>query len=438
MLKRKVWITILTMILALAVASGCGNADKRTSSEIMQDALIKSGEVKSSTFEGQFQLNLELSDEVKNGLSEDELMGLNMLQNAKISYKGSTQADPLQSEITLSTDLPIGDLQTHLEVPMLLTEKKMWIKVPNLPGVGEYAGKFVELDFEKLSELSGEPVAPVIDPAKQQQLNKDVVSLLFKHLDHSYFSKVDVKSLDLPDNVKVENAIEFKVTQEQFGPLLTVFVDKILPEFFDLMAKPEYKDIFGIPTEEIEEAKKAVSNSKSDIDDFVTELNNNASNTLLTLTTAIDKDGFSRQNLFKLSTEIKNPDGEGTIKIDLNAVHNTTTVNQSVSFENTFPPAEDQVVPFETLMMGLSGMTGDLSLDEGADAYQFTDEEIDVWNEMATQPWFINNAEAISNKLTTDEDFVNELNDPELVRALIDDADFRQEFFGKYGIEIVE
>jgi hypothetical protein len=442
MLKKRFFSLFLILVLAISVVSGCGTKDKKAASEILQDAFNKSFEMKSYSFDGTLQLNLDIPQELLQTATPDEQMGIELLKNAKLNFKGAYQEDPMQMELILSMDLPIGDMKTSIEVPMLMTDKSMWIKIPNLPipGMEAYAGKFVELNFEELAQLSGQPI-PETDLKKQQKFAEEMISIFFKHFEESYFTKIDVNSLSLPDGIDAENAVEFKVTQEKIKPFVTTLVEKVLPETYDLMAKEEYKDLLGFSQEMAEQAKQDLSSSKSQLDEGLAEFEKAVKNTNISIKTAVNKDGFAVHNAVHISGEFTDPESSQTFKLGVDAVFNNSNINKKPSFVNSIPPAADQVIPLQELMfMGMGALEGTDTSEAGSDT-ELVDEEsselFDLQMELYAQPWFYENPD-ITALIESNEEFLQALEDAEVVRALLEDQAFRTEFFASFGVEVSE
>jgi hypothetical protein len=442
MLKKRFFSLFLILVLAISVVSGCGTKDNKAASEILQDAFNKSFEMKSYSFDGTMQLNLDIPQELLDTATQDEQMGIEILKNAKLNFKGAYQEDPLQMELILSMDLPIGDMKTSIEVPMLMNEKSMWVKFPNLPipGTEAFAGKFVEFNFDELAQLSGQPISE--NYIKQEKkFTREIISIFFKHFEESYFTKIDVDSLSLPDGIDAENAVEFKITQDKVRPFVTTLVEKVLPEIIDIMAKEEYKDLLGISPEMAEQAKQDLSSSKSQLDEGLAEYEKAVKSTNISIKTAVNKDGFAVHNAIHISGDFADPESSLTLKVGIDAAFNTSNINKKPSFVNSIPPAADQVIPFQELMfMGMGALEGSDSSDAGTDT-ELVDEEsselFDLQMELYAQPWFYENPD-ITALIESNEEFLQSLEDPEVVRALLDDQAYRAEFFASFGVEVSE
>lgn len=459
MFKKRVLLTALILVLAMSLVAGCGLGGKKNANELLQDALVKSGDVKSAAIDGEISLNLDLSADMLAEMDASEKMVLDVLKNAKINYKGNYQLDPLQMELILSADIPFDGMKMHFDVPILINKDKMWVKIPSLPfpGFESFVGKFIELDFNEMAALSGEQIPNMSQStAATTKFTKEVTPILIKHFDTNYFSTVDVKSLSLPDGVAAKNAVEFKITQDQLKAVITTFVEKVMPELFDLMAKPEYQELFGLTPAMVAEAKQELNVSAAELDEMMAEMNSVLSNFTISALFAIDKNGFIPQQKITISGVAKNPDEPGTVNFALNMTTNTKKINEQPQFENSFPPAD--TIPFQQLlmgsMMGFGDFYGDFDdfdfddfdfddfdfddfdYDDQGD-YDYGDDELDLLYEiMFAQPWFMQNEAAIDELYETDLEFALDLEDIDVIRALIYDDGYRAEFFAYYGIKL--
>lgn len=439
MLKKRLF-TVFIFVLAMSlVIAGCGS--NQAANEALQDALSKSAAIKSASFNGQVELKIDLSNELQSTLTADDEIILNMLKNATLSYTGNYQLEPFQAEVMLTAALPFEGIEMKFDVPVLMTSEKMWIKIPSLPGLNldGVTGSFVEIDLKQFAEESGETL-PLSSEAMQAstKLSNEVYGVFFKHFDETYFKNVDV-----PNGVNAKKAVEFTITQDQLKNVITLFVEKVMPEVLDILAKPEYASITGgtISADMLAQAKEELTVNSAELDEAINEISQVLNSLTLSAIFGIDNNGFVNYQSMKLSGNITNPDQPGTISFTVNMTQNMSKINESVTFENSFPPAN--VIPYEELMP--FGMYDDFDYDYDYDYdadYEdedFMDSElIALYEQMFIQDWFIYNEDIINELYETDPEFALDMEDPEIIKALISDPDFRAEFFAYYGVELVE
>lgn len=443
MFKKRLF-TVFVFILAMALlVSGCGS--NKSASEMLQEAFIKTNEIKSASFDGIVDLNFEQSGELQSIMTFDEQMVFNILKNATLSYKGSYQLDPFQAEVILTAALPFEGIEMKFEVPILMNSEKLWFKIPSIPGLdfGEFSGSFLEMDLKQLAEESGETL-PFSTETMQllMQLSNETYGVFFKHFDESYFKNVDV-----PSGVNAKNAVEFTITQDQLKNVITLFVEKVMPDLLDILAKPEYDALTGgVTAEMLAQAKEELTVSPDELDETINEISQICNNLTMTNVMGIDKNGYISYQSMDISGKMTNPNEPGSLSFTITFTQNLTKINETVTFENHFPP--ENVIPFNDLMymgMGAFDDFGDFDYDYDYDYDYSYDEDFDydyellsLYEQMFNQDWFINNEEIINELYELDYDFAMNMEDPEFVALLINDPAFRAEFFANYGIELVE
>jgi hypothetical protein len=326
------WLLLVAAVLI--VLAGCSNA--KPPKEAVQTALTKSIEMKSYTFNGSLALDeLSIPPELLQG--QDPSM-VDMIKKSSITVNGVYQADPMQLEMTMDVDLK-GDLAFKLSVPMVMTQDKLWVKVPTIPGVplGDLAGKFVEIDMKKLAEEQGVQV-PNFNVNDQRKMTEDMSGIALKHFDEKeYFTELKAKDVpDLPQDLKPDQIVKFAVTQNNFEKTVLTVVDKVAPEIIDLLLNNEqYRNSLQLTKEELEKTKKDLSEGdrselRKQIDEFKKDVKVNE----LSLISAI-KDSFVVYQQGKANVDFTQ-DGQ-TVKVGLNVKGQYANINEKVAFKIGIP-----------------------------------------------------------------------------------------------------
>ncbi|CCQ92392.1 exported hypothetical protein [[Clostridium] ultunense Esp] len=362
MIRKSLLVSII-LLLALSLLTACG--DNRTASQILEDALKKNATVKSQSFNGFIELGLTFSDSlIQNAPPEGQLF-LQSLKNFRLTYEGAMNTEPLEGEITLSTEIPFGDLKTKIDLPILIKEEKVWIKVPQLPipDLQNYAGKFIELDLKELEKLSGVDTLPT-DPANIAEnakvMNKmyyeEIFPLFFKSYGETYFKKGDLNEVEVPKEIAAKQSVEFTLTQEQLEPFITSMLSDFIPKVLDIMAKPEYRDVTKVTADQLNEAKKSIEEAKSQWEKNKGNLNQYIQNLSIKGVSVIDKEGYLAHTVFDMGADLSDPENPGTVSIKLKAQSSSLNINQKPSFKNTIPPSSGEIIPFQELINGLGGL----------------------------------------------------------------------------------
>ncbi|WP_200966915.1 hypothetical protein [Insulibacter thermoxylanivorax] len=346
MRKTLTFATAVLLILGLFLA-GCGNqaANQKTAQEILTEAFKKSAEVTSSKYEGSMKLNLQLPDSALD--SPEAAMVLNMLNSAELTFRGTSQIDPMMAELFLTARIT-GDTEIAINMSMLITEEKMWIKIPNtpfLPLPDELVDKYVELDFAELGAMAGEEFT--FDPEQQaryQQLGSEIAEIFFGAFeDDQFFTAVSKEDAGLPSDVDADQVVKFELTNENLRPFFEAVIE-VLPGMLDKLAEI---DEFDLAQAEIDDLKAQLEADKDEIfadwDQVEETLNIND----LTVITAVNKEGFVTYTDVKANIDIT-ADGEtGTFGFDIKMKQ--SEINKNPSFEISEPSADD-VIPLEDLM----------------------------------------------------------------------------------------
>ncbi len=286
---------------------------------------------------------------------------INMLKSAELSWTGAYRADPMLMEMNLQLALK-GDLAVTFNVPVVMTEKKVWVKIPNIPMLPipeDVVGKFIELDLEELAKQSGEAV-PNMDIAKSQKFSKEASEIVFKHIEaDKYLSDIKVKDAGLPSDVDVKQVVQFHMDQTQIEPLLNTIIEKIAPEIIDLLSKnQEYRDMFQLKQEDLDNAKKQLSEVKDgDLSKGLADMKKELKLFDLTAKIGIDKKEYPVYTDATLKAKIESEDLTGSVGIKI--VSQNTGINEEPKFE-IGEPKGDNVITMEQLQEKMGGLFGDV------------------------------------------------------------------------------
>lgn len=358
MFKSKLSFVLLSLLLTVAVVlSGCTAKDK-SPKEALQASMSKSSDIKSYNFKG--SMKFEDINFPQEDMSADEAAAIvNMLQSAELSWTGAYKADPMMMEMNLKLDLK-GDLAISFTVPIIMTTEKIWVKIPNIPMLPipeDIQNKFVELDLKELAEQSGQPM-PTIDVGKSQAMVNDMMEIIFKHIDEeTYLTSVDKKDAGLPEDVTVDQVVQFHMEKAQIEPLVNTVIDKIAPEIIELLStNEEYRNMLQLKPEDLEEAKKGLAEVKDgEVSEGLAEMNKELKSLNVIANIGIDKNEYPVYTDMKIDAAIESEEATGSFAIKV--VSQNTNVNGDVKFEIGQPKAEE-IVSMEELQEQMGGMFG--------------------------------------------------------------------------------
>ncbi|MFC5471053.1 hypothetical protein ACFPPD_20395 [Cohnella suwonensis] len=387
MFNRKMGFAIVAVLLSVVlVLSGCTKS--KSPKDALQASMTKSSEIKSYNFKG--SLKIEDLDIPEDAMAEEgAAQGVNMLKNAEMSWTGAYKSDPMTLELNLQLALK-GDLAITFNVPIIMTQEKVWVKVPNIPMLPipeDIIGKFVELDLKKLAEDAGQEM-PSMDIGKSQQFSNDLMGIIFKHIDEKqYLSDIKAEDAGIPDSVDAKQVVQFHVDQTQIEPFVNTVIEKIAPEVIDLLSKnEEYRKLFQITQEDLDTAKKELADAdKGEIKDGLAEMKKELKKLDIKANIGIDKNEFPIYTDATIAANVESEELTGGVT--LRVVSEMSNINKEVKFENEIPSG-DNVITMDELEELTGGMFGagledfddgsldESLLDEGAIEEGVTDESL--------------------------------------------------------------
>ncbi|WP_078554121.1 hypothetical protein [Bacillus alkalicellulosilyticus] len=448
---RKHMIFVFFVIL-LSFLVACSNfvSTNQDPKQLILDAINKNLEIESRSFEGSYTVSLDYKGYP---LDQDTKDFLDILKDLKLSYKGVVQEDIEKAEIIIEAEINFGDARTTVEIPVMIEAEKMWVRVPNIPGLvpGEVAGQFVELDFKELAELSGEEYMGVVNPlnSEEQEIMNEFINeasnILVNDIDESFFSVTKEEG----------RVVTVDVSGEKFYQFLDNFITNSLPELFVLITNPKYSELFDLSLDEMEDLLKEVENDEfdfiarglRDVKDFL-ELSKGEFSLELT------KDGFISRQFFSIVGKFTDQDLGGEITISITGSESSSNFNGEQEFSLEKPPSYEIISIielFELIYMNNVGYYEDFDYefedfdfeDYDFEDYDFEDFEFDydfeltrldeLQYELAEQEWF--NRSDIEDLFFLDDDLFDLLYDEEFLEMLLYDEKARIDWFKQHNIE---
>lgn len=364
---RKKWLTgSLAVLLAFVlVLTGCGA--KETPKNALEGAFIKSTEMKSYAFKSSITVNDLQMDGADLG-DPSVAMVINMLKNAELTIDGVAQLDPMQVEATLNVALK-GDMAFSFSLPMVITPDKMYYKIPNIPMLGipaDIVDKYLVLDMKELAEQAGEPI-PTVDVVKTQKFSNEFLKeVLGKFDEKTYFSEIAVKDANLPEGVEAKQVVKVAITKDNFDQAVTTIVKDALPALIDLMSKDEYKELFQIDQADLDQLKSEMTATDSELKEGLEEIKKSLTVNELSMTTAINKDGFPVYQTIIGNVDFKDETDQMKLVVHVNTT--TSNINEKAEFKIGIPT---DTITMEQLQESYFGAMYDLSeYDEELDAIE--------------------------------------------------------------------
>ncbi|MFS1510925.1 hypothetical protein VQL36_00590 [Chengkuizengella sp. SCS-71B] len=388
-MKRKIFLIATTMLLMFTVVlSGCG--EKPGPKDLLKDASEKSLEMKSYSFDGNVKLSLNIPEEAM-AAAPEMAMFAGMFQDINMNMTGVYQQDPMKMEMVMDLEIP-GDMSFNISLPMIMEEERMLIKVPSIPFVPmpqEVTGKFIEIDYNELAEMSEGEVTPFNygDLQKQNELIMEISQIMFKHFDEEeYFTLVE--DADLPEGTDVKKAVEIKITDEKFEKAMLTFMDDALPEILDLLADPKWSEVTQIESTDLEQIREELANGKSEFVAFLEDEQNTLKVNDFSFLNGINDDNYISYQALKMDVDAITDGQAVNIVVDMSL--GMDQINENPEF--TVEVSNENIIKLQELeeIMNSAYETfeetpelGEFDI-EGLEELDLTDEEIEALLEEAT------------------------------------------------------
>ncbi|MDN4494493.1 hypothetical protein [Ureibacillus aquaedulcis] len=358
MKKTRVVSVLLALLLLLALpfqqADAASSKDVKegagtsTITELLKDVYANEQELDSYKFDGNINLGLILpeTEEVEPELA----MIFEMLKDIQIDISGAYKKDPMQLEANIDLTLK-GDIETKFTMPMVMTQEKMWVKLPDsplLPLPKELKGKFIEYDLAELAELSGQP-ASTLDYDLQMKLNAEIMNLVVELFGKDFYKEVDPSTVTIPEGVEADKVIKFELTNETIKPFIDTVLNDMLPKFVELLDNPEYLETLGLTAEDIKLLKEAyAAQEEINVDEVVAEFNKFLKINQLDEIIVITEDNYISYGKGTVDVTVI-VEEEEAFTFKLSSIKTKSNVNEEFDFSIGIPSGE-YVLPFEKLL----------------------------------------------------------------------------------------
>lgn len=339
-MSRKFYVSALVLLMSVVlVLSGC-NA-KKEPKEALGSAAIQALKMDSYVLNNQIKI-LDLTFDGSSSQAAEMGAVFSMLKNAEINVNQIYQKDPMQTEATLEVKLT-GDMTTTITVPFVMTKEKMYVKIPSIPFLPmpeNIVGKFLELDLKELAEQSGEDFNPdLFNTDKTQKLAGEISSAVLAEYDSAkYFKNVDPKEVDLPEGFNAKQVVQFSVNNDNVKEAITILINNALPKVLDIVGKEEYRAMFDLKPEDIEEAKKALKEGdQAELGKALDEMQKHLKVNKFVVNTAIDKKDYPSHTDMTMDLEINDPESQMKVKLALQAKSTFSKINEKAAFSIGIP-----------------------------------------------------------------------------------------------------
>ncbi|RJE85519.1 hypothetical protein D3P07_20150 [Paenibacillus sp. 1011MAR3C5] len=306
-MKQVKQAALITMIILTMIIAGCSSvAPPKAALEAATAKTMAAESYKMSMTMQLDELELPEAGGVDASMfSPAQVAGI--VKDATIKADVAYSSEPMRADVNLEVILP-GMMDMKLAVPMIMTEKVMYIQVPSLPMFGipeSIVGKYIQFDLEELAKQEGVDSLN-LNVAEQQKMAQDLSAALLKHFDEkTYFSNVKAEEAGLPEGLKVDQVVKFAIDVENYPQTVETIVNKALPEILDILMNNEaYLETAGIEKADLEEVKANLDTNKTEL---LNLLQNDLKFNVLEVTGGI-KDKYLVYQGGKISVQMKDPE----------------------------------------------------------------------------------------------------------------------------------
>lgn len=325
---------ILAMVAILFVVAGCSSS--KPSKEALVDSLKKMSEMHAYAFSGTVGVN----DITIPAVESDELgitsMLSSFLKGSKISFDGQYDRDAKRTDVTMKLEYKTDGVSTTLEVPVIMTGEKMYLKIPNLPSLPEsMTSKFVEIDLKKMMEEQGATDVPTIDNDKMIKLSSDMILAMVEPFESKdFFSEPKAADVQgLPQDAKYDSLVQFQLTNENFPAAVDTILNKVAPAIIDLLSSDEeYLKLINVKKEDFDKAKQQITDNSAQ---WSEEVKKAVKVNDFKLTTGV-KDGYMTFQGINADIVVSD-EGQGETKLNMYATSTYSAINEKQTFKQEIP-----------------------------------------------------------------------------------------------------
>lgn len=298
--------------------------------------------LESYSFNGDLNFGISIPEELK---TPEMAMFTDMLEDIKVEMTGTYAKDPMQLEANIKLTMS-GEFGVTMNMPMIMTEEKMWFKFPQIPMMPmpeELVGKFIEIDLAELQEIEGQPVASM-DYDLQMEFALAMNKLFVEQFGPDFYKLAEADALQVPNNIDVQQVVKFELTNETLQPFVERMMTGFLPRFFEVMQDPKYADVLGIPAEDFEEIQEGFEFIEENLNEIVKTIHETISINTFDQHIVIDKNDRIAYDVMKMDIDITSEEGQFGLK--LGSTMHKTNMNEEAQFVLGIP-SKDEVITME-------------------------------------------------------------------------------------------
>ncbi len=330
-MKKKL-LLLLCMILSIGVLAGW-SSPQITVLKMSQQAI-------QNVTSYEFQTNMAIKKlEMSSLKGTDPMvsMALQILQGTSVEFNGVYQAAPLKMEGTYKIKLgkAVSGLPTDYEIPFVMTQEKVWCKLPNIPQAefpSTVVNKWIEVDLTQ-----GQTI-PVADTALSTALVNDLSNAILTKLDNKFVKLSSVSAAKIPTNLNASQVVQLSVTQKNIDSLTQTVIKNILPDVLKVVQNEKYAPIFQTADPNfqtsLKEVEKELARVKdADIKKGIAELKKSFTIHTFEFTTAVNKNFFPVYERGTMDMTFRDTNSKASFRFAAEMTNTYKNINMPVKFE---------------------------------------------------------------------------------------------------------
>lgn len=303
---------------------------------LLREVYNNEASIQSFVFTTDFELGINLPSGLAGEVPELALLA-EALKDVKVKIDGVYQLNPMKMEMDIQLNLG-KPLNTSIDLPIILTEKRFLVKVPEIPQLPipeELAGKFIAIDMAELQGMNGiaEPIAP--SPLTvEEELIKELNELVISNFVDGFFEYADKDEIDIPAGIDVKEVVKLEINDDDLKRFLLIVIEDFYPAFFEIMTNPEYAEALGLTAEDLEllnAVKEDFELMKQDMIAFLDEIVNIISINEFASYFVIDENHYIPYTTIIIDMELLM--GEEILGLKLYSVDKKSKINETVTFK---------------------------------------------------------------------------------------------------------
>lgn len=275
-----------------------------------------------------------------------------VLKDIEIKMDAVYQIDPMVLEMDLKVVLG-GGLDMTLEMPIIMTEEKMLMKLPNnplLPLPEELNGKFIEMDLKELEGMSGGvgSVGLSSNWALEKELAKALYDIIIEHFTDAFYEFVDFNAISYSNTIDAKHVIKFELSNDDLKRFLVILVEDFLPDFITLMDNPKYVEALGMDQEMITLMKQELGTIQAELLGALDTIQQVVKINELNVYSVINQNNIIEHNTMNMDFDLSL--GDETLGIGIHSKDEKKNINVTPKFKyNNIDPKD--IISFEQLLM---------------------------------------------------------------------------------------